>query len=272
MIAKAHAPAAIGTAYAACAPHASMAQPAMADPREMPMRMPVIATAIPSVTNALGTRRWASDRLVMSRGAVAEPAMNITTASGQSPSTNSAGTSSRNIPPAARNRRRVIVERKIRVPKRRPAIVDPSAKAPSTMLEKVLVPASSAKATAMTSLPPKIMPVITRAVATSSRPGRRTANPPGRSACGTIGGSVARAARKMSMPAVKRTSARMRPASGNHSVDTSTASTGPSTKDASSATCSKDIAVCSWSGSSRKMWAQRARDIGPGSGSTALRP
>lgn len=58
--------------------------------------------------------------------------------------------------------------------------VDPSVKAPSTMLEKVLVPASSAKATAMTSLLPKIMPVITRAVATSSRPGRRTANPPGR--------------------------------------------------------------------------------------------
>ena len=74
------------------------------------------------------------------------------------------------------------------------------------------------------------------------------------------------------MPVVNSSSAMMSPASGNHRVDTSTASTGPSTNDASSATCSKDIAVCSRSGSSRKMCAQRARDIGPGSGSTALRP
>ena len=53
------------------------------------------------------------------------------------------------------------------------------------------------------------------------------------------------------MPTVKNSSARSSPASGNHSVETSTASTGPMTNDASSQTCSNDIAVCSRSGSSR---------------------
>ncbi len=94
-------------------------------------------------------------------------------------------------------------------------------------------------------------PVMTSAVATTSRPGRRTANPAGRSACGTTGGSVTRAERKTSIPAVKNSSASSSPASGNHSVDTSTASTGPMTNDASSATCSNDIAVCRCWGSSR---------------------
>ena len=71
----------------------------------------------------------------------------------------------------------------------------------------------------MTSLAPKMTPVMTRAVATTSRPGRRTGSPAGRSACGTTGGSVARAARKASIPAVKSSSASSSPASGNQIVD-----------------------------------------------------
>ena len=103
-----------------------------------------MATAIPSVTRAAGTRRCASDRLVMSIGAVAEPATNMTTTSGQSPPTSRAGTSSTNIPAAARSSRRVIVVRKTLLPNTIPARVDPSAKAPRMTLEKPVSPCSLA--------------------------------------------------------------------------------------------------------------------------------
>ena len=272
MMRRASAPAATGTAYARWAPHASMAQPATAEPPEIPMRMPVTATAMPSVTSALGTSFWARDRLVMSMGAVAEPATTMTTTSGHSPPTKRAGTSRTNIAAAAMARRRVRLVVKILVPKTMPAIVDPRAKPPRMTLEKLVLPSSLAKATAMTSFAPKMTPVMTRAVATTRSPGRRIARPPGRSPCGTTGGSVARADRKATQPPVNRIVARISPASGNQSVETRTASTGPRTKDASSATCSKAIAVCRRSGSSRKMCAQRARDIGPGSGRIALSP
>ena len=129
MSARARPPETTGTAYAAWAPHASIAQPPTADPAEMPMRMPVIATAMPSVTRAAGTRRCASDRLVMSIGAVAEPATNMTTASGHSPPTSRAGTSSTNIAVAASISRRVIVERKTRLPNTMPASVEPEREA-----------------------------------------------------------------------------------------------------------------------------------------------
>ena len=86
------------------------------------------------------------------------------------------------------------------VPKTMPAIVDPSAKPPRMTLEKLALPPSLAKATAMTSFAPKMTPVITSAVATTRRPGRRIARPPGRSPCGTTGGSVARADRNATHP------------------------------------------------------------------------
>ena len=108
------------------------------------MRMPVMATAMPSVTSAAGTSRWARDRLVMSVGAVAEPATNMTTASGQSPPTKRAGTSSTNIPAAASSSRRVIVIAKTLLPNTIPASVDPSANAPRMMLEKPVWPCSVA--------------------------------------------------------------------------------------------------------------------------------
>ena len=80
----------------------------------------------------------------MSIGAVAEPATNMTTTSGHSPPTSSAGTSSTNMPVAARMSRRVIVERNTRLPKTRPASVDPRANAPRMMLEKPVSPYSLA--------------------------------------------------------------------------------------------------------------------------------
>ena len=65
----------------------------------------------------------------MSIGAVAEPATNMTTASGQSPSTSRAGTSSTNIAVAASMSRRVSVERKTRLPNTMPASVEPEGEA-----------------------------------------------------------------------------------------------------------------------------------------------
>jgi hypothetical protein len=103
-----------------------------------------MATAMPSVTRAGGTRRCAIDRLVMSIGAVAEPATTMTTASGHRPPTNSAGTSSTNIAVAASISRRVSVERKTRLPKTMPAKVEPRAKPPRMTLEKPVDPCSVA--------------------------------------------------------------------------------------------------------------------------------
>jgi hypothetical protein len=98
------------------------------------------------------------------------------------------------------------------------------------------------------------------------------ASPRGRSARGTTGGSVAHADMKTAIPTVMNAMASTSPASGNHSVPASTATTGPTTKDSSSATWSNDMAVCKLSGWSRYRCAQRARDIGPGCGRTVLRP
>ena len=104
----------------------------------------MIATASPSVISAAGTRRWASERLVMSIGAVAEPATNMTTASGHSPPTSSAGISSTNIPVAAITSRRVRVEWNTLVPNTMPARVDPRAKPPRMTLENPFSPCSVA--------------------------------------------------------------------------------------------------------------------------------
>ena len=244
-------PAATGTAYARCAPNASMAQPPAAPPIEMPMRIPVTTMASPSVTRARGTSFWLSDMLVMSIGAVADPATNMTSARPHSGVTTSAGISSRNIPAAATSSRRVWVTANVRLPKTIPDSVEPSAKSPRITLEKPFDPPSSATATAMTSLEPKMTPVIVRTAATTNRPGRAIAIPAGRSWWATTGGSVIMADRKITIPVVKVTSATSNPASGNHRVDRTIASTGPRTNDASSLTCSNDIAVCSRSGSSR---------------------
>ena len=102
-----------------------------------------------------------------------------------------AGASSTTIPVAAISKRRESVEVNRRLPKTMPLRVDPRAKPPRMTLENPVSPRSSAKATAITSLAPKMTPVIVNAAATSRSPGQRIANPAGRFSWATTGGSVA---------------------------------------------------------------------------------
>ncbi len=239
----------------------------------MPARSAVTASVMPSFSRPGGVVPCTRPMPVTMVGAVAIPARSSAPARARRlpvPAATSGPRASTAIVARHRRKRAPAGPAGRHSPYRSPATHDPAACRPSTTPAAARWPWASAKPTVTTSSEPKSAPVQPKTASSSARAALPRSGDRDEDGRGPSGGSVRRCAAKRIVPVRNSAVPTSVPASGKNVVHRKTASTGPSMKQASSAACSKEFAVCRAAGSSRKRCAQRARAMPPVLGVVAV--